>query len=358
MLTHAHLHISIDVRVAIAVSDRIPNDPKQLGRPIMPPKLSAAHIDEKLERLHAFVCEHAALSMSRNGLSLRASLRQTASVEERTWYQFLCKNESAFSEPQNNRVLRAYALLAEQASDTMSHGDIAAVLTQHSSSLSMAPRAAVLPEPAAEDAARAGATSHGHIAAALTKQSSSPSMAPSVAVLPVPAADTAAVLQESAAEAAAARPESAAEAVAVPPALLAPDEPELPACKRARSVSTDVLPPLQTGPVLKAVWGLETLPAQHGVDQLRHVLQQWRAAGALVDKDAQRNQLRQVAAELGVPLRRGVQHDSGDVSRAIADGFTARVSALRTFVVSSASAVSGSMTATTVCASHTVSCKD
>ena len=96
----------------------------------------------------------------------------------------------------------------------------------------------------------------------------------------------------------------------VPPALLAPEEPELPACKRARSVPTDVLAPLQTGPVLKAVDDLETLPAQHCVDQLRHVLQQWQAADAVVDKHAQRSQLRLVVTKLGIPLPPGVVNDS------------------------------------------------
>ena len=134
-------------------------------------------------------------------------------------------------------------------------------------------------------------------------------MSPRAAVPPEPAVEMVAVLQEPAAEAAVARQESAANAVVVPPALLAPEEPDFPACKRARSVSTDVLAPLQTGPVLKALSYLDTLPNQHGVDQLRHVLQKWRAAGALVDKHAQRNQLWQVAAELGVPLRREVQYD-------------------------------------------------
>ena len=121
---HAYTHIRTYTHTCIPVQARVPHKRSHFDkalsslcafalhwyrrRPIMPPKLSAAQIDEKLERLHAFVCEHAALFAIRNGLSLRTSLRQTASVEERTWYQFLCKNESAFSEPQNNRVLRAY----------------------------------------------------------------------------------------------------------------------------------------------------------------------------------------------------------------------------------------------------------
>ena len=132
----------------------------------------------------------------------------------------------------------------------------------------------------------------------------------------------------------------------------APEVSELPACKKARSVPADVLAPLQTGPVLKAEEYLQTLPAQRGVDQLRYVLQQWRAAGTLADKHAQLNQLRRVAAELGVPLSRGVSNDSGTVSRAIADGFTDRVSALRTFVESSAGATPGRMAATAIVAAQ------
>ena len=93
----------------------------------MAPKLSPVQIDEKLERLHESVCDHVGLLASRNGASLRACLRQTASAEESRWYQFLCKNANAFSESQNDRVRRAYALLEEHWS-------------------SVAPRAAVLPE--------------------------------------------------------------------------------------------------------------------------------------------------------------------------------------------------------------------
>ena len=78
----------------------------------MPPKLSAAQIDEKLEELHTFVREHAALLASRNGSSLCESLRQTASTEERKWYFFLHKSARALSESQKNRVLQTYALLA------------------------------------------------------------------------------------------------------------------------------------------------------------------------------------------------------------------------------------------------------
>ena len=96
----------------------------------MPPKLSPVQIDEKLERLHESVCDHVGLLAGRNGASLRACLRQTASAEESRWYQFLCKNANAFSESQNDRVRRAYALLEEHW-------------------LSVAPRAAVLPEPVA-----------------------------------------------------------------------------------------------------------------------------------------------------------------------------------------------------------------
>ena len=140
-------------------------------------------------------------------------------------------------------------------------------------------------------------------------------------------------------------PEPAAEAVA--------PLPKLPARKKARSIApTDVLAPLQTGPVLKAVDFLEALPAQRGVDELRHALQQWRAAGTVAHKHEQRRQLRQVAADLGMPLPRDVVDDSTNVSRAIADGFTARVSALRTFVVSSASAMPGRMAATAAVAAQ------
>ena len=68
-------------------------------------------------------------------------------------------------------------------------------------------------------------------------------------------------------------------AAASPPTAASPLEPpeppetEPPACKKARSEPTDVLAPLQTGPVLKAVDYLETLAAQPRVDQCRHALQ-------------------------------------------------------------------------------------
>ena len=231
------------------------------------------------------------------------------------------------------------------------------------------------------------------------------------AVLPEPAAEATAVLPEPAAEAAAVLPEPAAEAVAVPPEPAALEEPVVRersrACKRARSVArmvaesgttaavheaaggemavdeekreskerrrrlsrqaqssaeadeggnvrvpTDVLAPLQTGPVLKAVEYLETLPAQHGVDQLREVLQQWRSAGIVMDKQAQRSQLRQVAAELGVSVSRAMADDPRKVSHAIADGLIARVSALRMFVVPRNAEASGSMAATAAVAAQ------
>ena len=235
----------------------------------MAPKQSTRQIDEKLKRLHEFVKDHVGLLASRDSASLRQCLRQTASAEEKGWYNFLLKNANAFSASQNERIERAYALVA--------------------------PRAAVLPEPAATMLAE---------------------LPGPVVVLPEPAA-------------------------------------EHPAHKKARSIApTDVLAPLQTVPVLKAVEYLEALPAQHGVDQLRHVLQQWRAVGTLGNKDEQRRQLRQVAADLGIPLPRGVAEDLTKVSQSIADGFTAKVSALRTFVVSSAGAMAGRKAATAVVAAQ------
>ena len=89
----------------------------------MAPKQSTRQIDEKLKRLHEFVKDHVGLLASRNSASLRQCLRQTASAEEKGWYNFLLKNANAFSASQNERAKRAYALVA--------------------------PRAAVLPEPAA-----------------------------------------------------------------------------------------------------------------------------------------------------------------------------------------------------------------
>ena len=80
----------------------------------MPPKLSAAQIDEKLEELHTFVRGHVALLASRNGLSLYGSLRQTASAEEKKWCNFLYKNAHVMTEAQQNHILQTYALLAEQ----------------------------------------------------------------------------------------------------------------------------------------------------------------------------------------------------------------------------------------------------
>ena len=58
----------------------------------MPPKLSAAQIDEKLEELHTFVRGHAALLASRTGPSLYESLRKKASTEEDKWYTFIYKH--------------------------------------------------------------------------------------------------------------------------------------------------------------------------------------------------------------------------------------------------------------------------
>jgi hypothetical protein len=127
----------------------------------MTPRLSPVQIDEKLERLHKFVCDHVGLLASRDGASLRQCLRQTASAEEGAWYFFLCKNANAFSESQNDRVRQAYALLEEQWS-------------------SVAPRAAVLPEPAATMLAELP----GPVA-----ESSTSSMFPHAVVLPEPAAE-------------------------------------------------------------------------------------------------------------------------------------------------------------------------
>ena len=291
---------------------------------VMAPKLSLVQIDEKLERLHEFVCDHAGLLASRNGASLRACLRQTASAEEKRWYQFLCKNASVFSESQNDRVRRTYALLEEQWS-------------------SVAFSAAVLPEPAAGTFA----VLPGPVAESAAAAPESPAQA---AVLPELKAEAAAPLPKSTPDTAAALPESVTEAASV---QTASDKPEFPVHKKARSIApADMLAFLQTGPMLKAVDFLEALPAQSGVIQLRHVLHQWRAVGTLANKDEQRRQLRQVAADLGIPLPRGVCDDSTRVSRAIADGFTARVSALRTFVVSSAGAMPGRMAATAAVAAQ------
>ena len=150
----------------------------------------------------------------------------------------------------------AHADLDAARAGATSHGDVAAALLKQLSSSSMVPRAAVLPEPAAgmaavlaeSVAASAAAVPESAVEAAAVPPA--PSIAPRAAVLPEPAVDAVAPLPKSAPEAAAALPESAKEAAAV---QTAPEEPELPACKKARSVPADVLAPLQTGPVLKAV---------------------------------------------------------------------------------------------------------
>ena len=76
----------------------------------MPPKLLPSQIDDKFDKLHTFVFHHAALIASRNGSSLRTSLRQTNSGEK-VWYKFLCKHERVFSVSQHNRILRTYAIM-------------------------------------------------------------------------------------------------------------------------------------------------------------------------------------------------------------------------------------------------------
>ena len=202
----------------------------------MAPKLSPVQIDQKLERLHKFACDNIGLLANRNGASLRACLRQTASADERTWYHFLCKNAFVFSDSQNDRVRLAYILLEEQWS-------------------SVAPRAAVLPEPAAGTPAV--------LAEPVVE----------AAVLPEPAAEALELLPTSTPEAAAVLPDIVTEAAIV---QTAPEEPDFPPHKKARSlVPTDVLAPLQTGPVLKAVDFLEAMPARRGLVRLHHVLQQW-----------------------------------------------------------------------------------
>ena len=159
----------------------------------MAPKLSLVQIDEKLERLHESVCDHVGLLASRKGATLRACLRQTASAEERTWYKFLCKSATAFSESQNDRVRRAYALLEEQWS-------------------SVAPHAAVLPEPAAGMLAVLPGSVAESAAAA-------PESAVEAAVLPEPKAEAVAPLPTSTRGAAAVLPEYVTEAVTVQTSL-------------------------------------------------------------------------------------------------------------------------------------------
>ena len=78
----------------------------------MPPKLTSAQIDAKLEELHGFVCEHVSLLASRSGSSLLNSLRQNASKDERKWYLFLKKNVGAFTEAHNIRVVEMYGLVS------------------------------------------------------------------------------------------------------------------------------------------------------------------------------------------------------------------------------------------------------
>ena len=170
----------------------------------MPPKCSETQIDEKLQKLRAFVYGHAALLASRNGSSSRASFRQKASADEKWWYMLSVRMRT-FSESQKNSSLQICAFLPEQ-----------------SSLEPCAPASAALPEHAPEAAA----------------------------MLPEPPAEAAAVLPEPTAEVAAALPEPAAEAVAVLPVLPVLEEPELPTCKKPRLVPTDVLAALQTGRML------------------------------------------------------------------------------------------------------------
>ena len=82
----------------------------------MPPKLSAAQIDEMMEELHTFVCSNAALLASRNGSSLCASPSLKAWKEEKKWYFFLHRSARALSESQKMHVLQTYVLLAKVAS--------------------------------------------------------------------------------------------------------------------------------------------------------------------------------------------------------------------------------------------------
>ena len=152
-------------------------------------------------------------------------------------------NRSYTSGPTRPTRELAHADLDAARAGATAHEDIAAALTKQSSSSSVVPRAAVQPEPAAgmaavlaeSVAASAAAVPESAVEAAAVPPA--PSIAPRAAVLPEPAVDAVAPLPKSAPKAAAALPESAKEAAAV---QTAPEEPELPACKKARSVPADV----------------------------------------------------------------------------------------------------------------------
>ena len=83
----------------------------------MPPKLSPVQIDEKLENLHEFVRVHVGLLASRNGASLRACLRQTASAEERRLYKLLVKSEEEYTSPVSKiyKVESEYIIITENS---------------------------------------------------------------------------------------------------------------------------------------------------------------------------------------------------------------------------------------------------
>ena len=84
---------------------------------------------------------------------------------------------------------------------------------------------------------------------------------------------------------------------------------------------------LQAQPVIEAIAILGTLSAGERVDELRHLLLQWRA-GASVQGNT-RDYFRKVAAQFRIPLPGNTCRETPRILRAIAEVFKARVSAAR-----------------------------
>jgi len=100
-----------------------------------------------------------------------------------------------------------------------------------------------------------------------------------------------------------------------------------------------ILAPLCAASVLKAREYLDTLPPGGAVDNLRALLRQWRAVGAVRGAHPQRGHLRQVASKFGIPLARKQDADAKKASSVIAEAFKTRVSLLRVWRPMALSAV-------------------
>ena len=97
---------------------------------VMPPKLSEARIDSKLNALREYVLDHLEDLASRDNSCLKTVFAKRRNDEEASFYLFLYKNEARFTETQRRHMHETLAMLAQRCESSSGARPVARIVSE------------------------------------------------------------------------------------------------------------------------------------------------------------------------------------------------------------------------------------